>query len=293
MELYQLESFVRIARTGNMTQSAKEMNISLSALSAQIKALENSLNIRLFVRGPKGVRLTHKGSVLLKEAQNVVRAARRMARTAVDLENTICGTLNIGINTDPGFLRISDISRQMGEAYPQISLSFIESQTFETVKMLRSKKIDVGFHYGRIDDAAVHSLLLSNVTICIVIPEKWAGSHVDAPLKEISRLPWVWTRHGCPFHTALAAKCENQHLELNQVTDAVEENIVRELVKSGTGLALMRKDEALDLAALGHATVWQGFEMDMPLGIACLESGKDEPAVKGFLRVTGEIFQNL
>lgn len=289
MELYQLKSFVSVAESGNLTRSAREMNISLSALSTQIKSLETTLNIQLFVRGPKGVRLTKKGKVLLKKAQKVMQAAGQMVRAARELETAVSGTLNIGINTDPGFLKISDISRLMGKAYPHVSLSFIESQTVDTIKMLQSKEIDVGFHYGTMKEAAVHSIFLSTVSICIVLPEKWSKVHMDASLETISRLPWVWTRHGCPFHTALKARFDSQGLELNQVTDAVEENIVRELVKSGTGLALMRKDEALDLETQGCAAVWRGFELEIPLGVACLDSRKTEPVINGFLTgITGE-----
>ncbi|MCF6249350.1 MAG: LysR family transcriptional regulator [Desulfobacula sp.] len=288
MELYQLKSFIHVAKTCNLTRAAGTMNISLSALSSQIKALEDELSIPLFLRGPKGMQLTDKGYTLLKEAKKVVMAAKRFEQTACELEATVTGIINIGINTDPRFLEISDISSRVKGLFPKVNLSFIETQTFETVKMLQDEEIDVGYHYGEINEEFVHSTQLSTVEICIVLPQRLVKEFADADLETIAGLPWVWAKHGCPFHMALKADLDKRDIQLNQVTDAAAENIVRELVKSGTGVALMRKDEALDLVAQKSAAIWKGYKLDMPLGIACMDSRKKEPVISGFMAAIGE-----
>ncbi|OQY25121.1 MAG: hypothetical protein B6I37_02155 [Desulfobacteraceae bacterium 4572_35.2] len=53
MELYQLQSFVVIAQTQNLTRAAKTLNLSQSALSSQLKALEEDLDMVLFKRGAR------------------------------------------------------------------------------------------------------------------------------------------------------------------------------------------------------------------------------------------------
>lgn len=288
MELYQLKSFISVANSGNLTRSAKEMHISLSALSSQIKNLEQTLNTGLFVRGPKGMQLTENGTVLLKSAQKVIKAAEELESVAKGFETSITGRLNIGINTDPRFLEISDINQRMADNYPRVSLGFIETQTFETAEMLKNGKIDVGFHYGSFKEFYIHSMPLSQTRICIVIPKKFAREHQASDFSTIAQLPWVWTSHDCPFHIAFRQLMDEKNLALNQVTDAVEENIVRALVKSGTGLALARKDEALEMVNEGTGAIWKGLEFDVPLGIACLENRRAEPVIVRFFDIMKE-----
>lgn len=286
MEIYQLNSFITISETGNLTRAAGIANISQSAMSSQIKALEAELGNSLFIRQAKGMQLTAKGELLLREAKKVVAASKTMQQKALDLQDRISGELNIGINTDPGFLRVSGISRKVSSCLPDVHLRFIESQTFETGKMLQQEKIDVGFHYACLENDTFYSVTLSKVDICVVIPRGMANNNANISLEKIACLPWVWTRHVCPFHVEFNKKLEKENLHLNKVTDAVEENIVRELVKSGAGAALMRKDEARELEKEGTTFIWKGFELNIPLGIACLEKRKTEKIISSFFKTT-------
>ncbi len=61
MELYQLNSFVTIARLGSLSRAAENLHISLSALSNQIKLLEEELGLSLFIRKPRGMKLSNEG----------------------------------------------------------------------------------------------------------------------------------------------------------------------------------------------------------------------------------------
>ena len=145
MEIYQLEAFIAVSETGNLTRAAEKMNISQSALSSQIKALEEELGVVLFIRQPRGMQLSRMGMELLFDAGAVVRASIQMKQKAMDLHTRVAGSLNIGINTDPKFLQVSDISRRMTDKMPGVNLSFIESQTFETVQMLKKEKMDIAW----------------------------------------------------------------------------------------------------------------------------------------------------
>jgi len=291
MEIYQLHSFMAVSETGNLTRAAQKMNISQSALSSQIKALEEELGVELFIRQPRGMVLSKMGNELLSEARAIVQASQKMKQKAMDLHTRISGSLNIGINTDPKFLGVSDISRKIAGLMPGVSLSFMESQTFETCNMLKDERIDVGFHYGQIPDPSVFSLPLFPVTVCVTLPKHLEKTMEKTDIETLARLPWVWTRHCCPFHLEFQNHPKGKELKLNQVTDAVEENIVKELVKSGAGIGLMRKDEALDLVREGAAMIWKGFELKVSLGIACLEKRKAEKIISGFLDALREKYK--
>ena len=88
----------------------------------------------------------------------------------------------------------------------------------------------------------------------------------------------------CPFHRAFQKRLDREGLSLTATADAVDENIVEELVKSGTGAALMREDHAIKLVDRGRAVFWDDPGMEIPLAMACLRHRKDEKAVSAFFR---------
>ena len=68
------------------------------------------------------------------------------------------------------------------------------------------------------------------------------------------------------------------------MADTVDENIVKELVKSGTGVALMREDHAFELVNQNLGRMWKRPGMEIPLAIACLEKRKNDKNIAAFVR---------
>jgi LysR family transcriptional regulator, benzoate and cis,cis-muconate-responsive activator of ben and cat genes len=75
MELRQLRSFIAVAEDGNISRAAQRLHLTQSALSRQIKALEEDLGVLLLDRGAHSIKLTQEGEVLLKEGRLVVERA--------------------------------------------------------------------------------------------------------------------------------------------------------------------------------------------------------------------------
>ena len=76
--LHALQAFVAIARTKNLTRAATQLNLTVSALSHQMRVLEQRLDQRLLVRGPRGVTLTAHGERLLETVAPHVEAIERV-----------------------------------------------------------------------------------------------------------------------------------------------------------------------------------------------------------------------
>src|SRR3974390_715230 len=96
MELRHLRYFVAVAEQLSFRGAAEKLHIAQPPLSAQIKALEAELRVRLFERTTRSVRLTHAGRVVLEEARAVLPGPARAGQRARDAEHGLAGNLRVG-----------------------------------------------------------------------------------------------------------------------------------------------------------------------------------------------------
>lgn len=281
MEIHQLNAFQAVARTSNLTRAAAELHLSQSALSTQIRNLEDELGVPLFVREAKGMRLTPAGESLLPHAGAVLRTTAHMAHAAMELRAEISGALNIGLNTDPTFLRLNRVIRSITTALPKVALTFCISQTLTTEGMLKRGEMDMGFAFGSefSDDISIRQL--TTTPISVVVPRHLADDPSALDWATIAAMPWVWTTCQCPFHLACRKRMDEAGVRPNTVTEAVDENIVKELALGGMGVTLLRKSEALDVVRQGMGVIWEPGELEVSLCLAWLAARDADRLIQG------------
>lgn len=91
MDLNQLKTFVTVAEEQHLTRAAERLFTSQPAVSAQLKALEESLDVVLFDRTPKGMKLTPSGEILLTQAQTVLDTANLIVSQAKAIKGEVIG----------------------------------------------------------------------------------------------------------------------------------------------------------------------------------------------------------
>ena len=98
MELRQLERFLAVAEQGTIVAAARSLGMTQQALSASLAGLEQTLDLRLFDRGPGGkTRLTPYGSALVTHARSQLAADRRAREELRSLKEAASGVVTIGI----------------------------------------------------------------------------------------------------------------------------------------------------------------------------------------------------
>ena len=97
MELRTLKYFTVVAEELNITHAAERLSMSQPPLSNQIKALEEELGTKLFVRGKRRLQLTEAGRMLYRNALRILDLAEKTRHDVMCLENGVSGTVNIAI----------------------------------------------------------------------------------------------------------------------------------------------------------------------------------------------------
>lgn len=144
MELRHLRYFVAVADELSFRGAAEKLNIAQPPLSAQIKALEDELAVRLFVRTTRSVRLTHAGRVFLDEARAVLAAAAQAEQRAHEAERGLAGTLRVGFVAPVANAWLAGILRRFRQQFPAVQLSLFDLTSAEQLRRLRARELDAG-----------------------------------------------------------------------------------------------------------------------------------------------------
>ncbi|MCX7288602.1 MAG: LysR family transcriptional regulator [Rhodobacterales bacterium] len=127
LDLTALRSFVTVADVGGVTRAAGYLNLTQSAVSMQIKRLEESLGQQLFLRAARKLALSPEGEQLLSYGRRMLtlndEALSRFATTACD------GEIRLGVPHDVVYPAIPGVLKRMASAYPCLRINLVSSFT--------------------------------------------------------------------------------------------------------------------------------------------------------------------
>ena len=283
MELYQLKTFVAVAEEAHLTRAAERLFTSQPAVSAHIKALEEELAVTLFNRTPKGMLLTPEGEHLLKQARHTLDAASDMLSQAKSLQNSLMGDVRIGMHTDFEFLRAVDLHAKFAENHPNLMIHFVRSISPEIVRDIRKGALDGGFFFGVQKFADLKMIRLAEVELAVAAPLEWRERVAGVDIEKIACLPWIYTTKDCPFRDIADEMFRQTPCDPPKVVLVDDEDAIRSLVGSGTGLALMKMDEMKRAEEQGYACRWQGEVPTIPLNFAVQTRRQNESLVRALI----------
>lgn len=285
MEIYQLRSFVAVAEAGHLTRAAEKLHLSQPAVSAQIKALEDELELALFERTSSGMVLTPAGERLLADAEKVLAAAQAMRNEAKALKGEIAGKVRVGTMSDPGFIRVGEFLNTTVERYPLLQVELHHEITGAAFAKVRDGELDASFYYGELEHPGVEGLRLREMSYRVAAPAAWKRRVADADWSEIALQPWIITPSISTHYKLVRALFDKHGIELTKVVEADQESVIANLVVSGVGLSLIREELALEKQAAGQVCLWRDVRLESTLWFIYLLARKDDPVIRALLGV--------
>jgi len=143
MDLKQLNYFLCLAREGNMTRAARQLNIVQPALSMQIAKLEKTFGKQLFDRAAHGVSLTPVGKTLVRLAGTIAKEVDRAKEEMARLDGKISGRVSIGMIASAAQSTLAASSAKIAARYPEIQLLICEGYTDTLIDWVVSGELDV------------------------------------------------------------------------------------------------------------------------------------------------------
>lgn len=140
--LRQLEFFISLAQTQQISKAASRCNISQSSMTVAMRNLESSLNNQLFLRQPKGIQLTAAGERFLHYAHQIINDSQRAIEDLLYQPQLEKGTVNIGIAKTLSAYLLPAIIMEVEQHFPLMTINFAEGDSQELTESLKRRKVD-------------------------------------------------------------------------------------------------------------------------------------------------------
>ncbi|MCR5666068.1 MAG: LysR family transcriptional regulator [Eubacterium sp.] len=148
MTIRQLEYFLMASRTLSFTKTAEAYYLSQSAITQQMKSLEEELDVKLFARNNNKIALTSAGELLVQEAEAIVIRARNAAEKLHDIRDGMTGTLRIGYLQSVEMTKFPIAIQKFSEDYPGIRLELHRDNAVELHRDFMEGRYDLIFNVG-------------------------------------------------------------------------------------------------------------------------------------------------
>lgn len=195
LDLTQLQAFAAVVDTSSFTLAAKYLCRTQSAVSMQLRKLEDATGKQLLVRDSRSVRLTEEGEVLLGYARRMIRL-NEDALVALD-QPFEEGHVRLGLPDDYAEFFLPEVLSRFALAYPRVQLEVIGALSGPLQDMIESGKLDVALITRQPNRPAGKILRRERLV--------WTGSR-RRQVHEETPLPLALFPEGCVFRGhALAA----------------------------------------------------------------------------------------
>ncbi|MGV6840183.1 MAG: LysR family transcriptional regulator [Planktomarina sp.] len=174
MDWDKLRIFHAVADVGSLTHAGDTLHLSQSAVSRQIRALEESLNTTLFHRHARGLILTEQGELLFEATRRIAKRLEATAARIRDSEEEVFGDLRVTTAIGFGSLWLAPRLPHLYEQYPQIKVDLILK---ERVLDLPMREADVAIRMKEPSQADLVRKKLMSVRMRLYATEKYLATH--------------------------------------------------------------------------------------------------------------------
>lgn len=287
LEVQWLRSFVVLSDLLHFGRSGVALNLSQSALSVQMRKLEQHLGTQLLLRDRRSVHLTRAGEAFLLDVKRILSDLDSAERRAKQVGDGVRGHLRLGFVSTAATELIPDIVRFYRTKYPDVELSLQNLRTRDQVEALLRQRIDVGFIRLPFpaEDLEI-SLVASEPFRCFLPKDHRLAVNAEVDPVQLKSEPFfLYDRLKAPgFSDRILSICLNAGFSPYTSQSASEMQTILSMINAGLGVSIL----PTSAAGLGSAQVINlpltGCTSKSELGIAHLRSAAQDPLLRRFVQ---------
>ncbi|SEO96118.1 LysR family transcriptional regulator [Paenibacillus sp. OV219] len=182
--------FLYAAQFGNVTKAAQKLHITQPSASYAIKQLEEALNVVLFDRLSKGVKLTYEGTLLLEYIDRAFSQFDQGENELQLVKQFKSGLLRIGASGTILKEKVLPALDHFHADFPEIRIRLVAEQSKELVHQLKNRTLEIAFVHLPVHDPEIEIRPLAAIRNCFVVSNAFQSFHkVPVSTEDLLKLP--------------------------------------------------------------------------------------------------------
>ena len=240
MEIRQVQSFVHVARLGSFSRAAETMGYSQSAITVQIRLLEEELGTKLFDRMGKKVSLTPQGKRFLEHANRILYEMNRTIMT-MNEDRELENPLHIGTIESLCTAKFPCILSQFHTLYPKVNIQITLDSPEKLIRMMEHNELDLIYildtprwnkEWIKVMEAAEPIVFVASVNSEFALRKEMV-------LQDILGEPFFLTEKNANYRQALDQHLALENRTLDPVLEISDTEFIIKMVERNDGLSFL------------------------------------------------------
>ncbi|MCK4223609.1 MAG: LysR family transcriptional regulator [candidate division Zixibacteria bacterium] len=263
MELQTLRGFYWAGVHGSFSKAGKVLNIGQSAVSHQVKALEEELRVKLYERVGRGITLTPAGKILLAYVDIILQTLDNIEIHFAELSGSPEGTVTMAAYRGIMQYKLPQIVQAFKKHNPEIRLVILNKPLdTEILDIVSAGNADFGItsSWNNFMDLSFYEVWSYDMFLCVPSNHRLAG-RLKVSLKEIGREPLILYEQENSIRKRTESVFKENNLAYNIVIETSGATVIQEYVKIGQGISIVSGlvTEATEDTSLSYIPVTEHF----------------------------------
>ncbi len=255
MTLDQLRIFLAVAREGHVTRAAGQLNLTQSAVSSAIAALEAQHGVKLFDRIGRGIRITEAGTRFAGAAQAVLAQAESAELMLNDLSMKTLGRLRVHASQTVASYWLPPLLMAYHEAHPLVELRLETGNTAQVAGAVMAGHADLGLVEGDVPQGDLTRQVVARDELVLVMSAAHPLAGREIRGSDYLSFPWVLRESGSGTRSEFGHHLGELGFAAEDLSVALElpsNEAILSAVAAGEGLAMLSR-RAVEFAEAGGA----------------------------------------
>jgi DNA-binding transcriptional LysR family regulator len=282
----QLRVFCQTARHLSCTKAAEKLYITQPAVTAQIKLLEDSCNLKLFKKKGRRIFLTDEGKTLYDYAAKVFEYEREIESVIEEMKELKRGVLRLGTTKAYARYFMPFLVTSFREAYPYIKIHLDEGSSLDMIRSLVDLKNEVALISKAEDNANIRFIPFSHEELVLITaPDHRLAQRKSVLVRDLGEEPVIMKERGSGTRKVVNALFAKKGLTPNILMETSNTEFIKQLVQRGDGVSfVVREAVAAELQEGKLASVpIRGQKVYLDVSIAYLKDQNLSPPARAFL----------
>jgi LysR family transcriptional regulator, cyn operon transcriptional activator len=280
MELTQLRTFRVVAETLNFTRAAERLNLTQSAVSHQIKALETELGEPLFIRAKQGVKLSQAGQAALEYAERILEGADALRERLAGRPGEAHGRVRAAAATQAFVHLFAPLFESFMRSHPGVEVSFRSTvSTDQTIADIVNGAADVGFASLPVYSPALQVTELFQDEVVLVVGHGHPlAMREAATIDELRKERFILFERGASIRRATDEFFNKIRVQPALALESNDTYFIKLMVERGMGVSLLPSWAVRDEVAWGWLARLRIQGHRLRRQVAILSLGRFQPS---------------